>query len=80
MPPDTVTATPQPTPPATRLGSGRLLVVFGTKGGVGKTVVATNIAASLAMRLKKPVCLIDLDVMAVGDVAKMLNIDRKSVV
>ena len=53
---------------------GKCLVVFGTKGGVGKTVVAINVAVGLAKRLKKPVCLVDLDMMAVGDLAKALNV------
>jgi septum site-determining protein MinD len=61
-------------------GGGRFIVVFSTKGGVGKTVVATNLAASLAQRLRKPVCLLDLDLIAVGDACKMLNITaRRSV-
>ena len=53
---------------------GRFIVVFGTKGGVGKTVVATNLAASLAQRIRKPVCLVDLDMIAVGDACKMLGV------
>ncbi len=53
---------------------GRLIVIFGTKGGIGKTVVAINTAVSLAQRIKKPVCLIDLDVMAMGDIAKLLSL------
>jgi pilus assembly protein CpaF len=53
---------------------GRFIVVFGTKGGVGKTVVATNVAASLAQRIRKPVCLVDLDMIAVGDACKMLGV------
>jgi septum site-determining protein MinD len=52
----------------------RCIVVFGTKGGVGKTIVATNLAVSLAQRTKKPVCLVDIDTMAVGDIAKSLNL------
>ncbi len=53
---------------------GRLIVVFGTKGGIGKTMVAINTAVGLAQRTKQPVCLIDLDVMAMGDLAKALNV------
>ena len=62
------------TPQAAQPKTGRFIVVFGTKGGVGKTVVATNLAVSLAQRTKKPVCLVDLDVVAVGDVCKMFNL------
>ncbi len=58
----------------TGVKSGRFIIVFGTKGGVGKTVVATNLAVALAQRVKKPVCLVDMDLMAVGDVAKILNL------
>ncbi len=54
--------------------TGRLIVVFGTKGGVGKTIVASNLAVSMAQRLRKPVCLVDLDVMAAADVVKVLNV------
>ena len=54
--------------------TGKLIVVFGTKGGVGKTMVAINIAVCMAQRIKQPVCLVDLDLMAVGDVAKALNL------
>ena len=60
---------PQPAQEAT----GKCVVVFGTKGGVGKTVVAPNLAVSLSQRLRKPVCLVDLDVTATGDLAKMLG-------
>src|SRR3989338_8637480 len=61
---------PQPAQEAT----GKCVVVFGTKGGVGKTVVATNLAVSLSQRLRAPVCLVDLDVTATGDLAKMLGL------
>ena len=60
-------------PPA-QARTSRVIVVFGTKGGVGKTIVATNLAVSLSQDLRKRVCLLDLDVMAVGDVCRMLNL------
>ncbi|PIQ84273.1 MAG: pilus assembly protein TadA [Candidatus Omnitrophica bacterium CG11_big_fil_rev_8_21_14_0_20_63_9] len=67
--------------PAPQPGNSRCIVVFGTKGGVGKTIVAANLAAALAQRTRKPVCLVDMDVMAVGDVAKIFNMPApKSVV
>jgi len=50
------------------------IVVFSTKGGVGKTLVATNIAVSLAKDFSWRVCLIDLDMLVVGDMARMLDL------
>jgi septum site-determining protein MinD len=67
-------ATVGPTPPGASSGS-RLIVVFGTKGGVGKTVIATNLAVSLGQQLGRPVCLIDLEVLTLGDVARMLKLN-----
>lgn len=54
------------------LPTGRLLTVFSTKGGVGKSLVATNMAVALA-DLGRKVCLVDLDVDN-GDVAIMLQL------
>jgi pilus assembly protein CpaE len=51
---------------------GRLLTVFSTKGGVGKTLVATNLAAALT-DLGRKVCVVDLDVNG-GDVSLMLQL------
>jgi pilus assembly protein CpaE len=47
--------------------SGQIIVVFSSKGGVGKTFVATNLAAALATRSGKETAVIDLD-MGMGDV------------
>src|SRR5437899_2776250 len=48
--------------------SGTLITVFSAKGGCGKTTLATNMAAVLADRGRREVCLVDLD-LAFGDVA-----------
>ncbi len=53
--------------------SGRVLVVSSSKGGSGKTTVATNLATTLAERRPDGVCLIDLDVQF-GDVATCLQL------
>lgn len=52
---------------------GKVITVFSTKGGVGKTVLATNLAVSLAAVSDRRVALIDLD-LEFGDVAIMLGI------
>ncbi len=52
--------------------TGHLVTVFSTKGGVGKSLLATNIAVSLADD-DNSVCLVDLDVNN-GDVAIMLQL------
>lgn len=51
---------------------GKLFTVFSTKGGVGKSLVATNTAVALAEKGHR-VCLVDLDVNS-GDVAIMLQL------
>jgi len=50
------------------------IVIFSTKGGVGKTLIAVNLAVSLAKDELKQACLVDLDLHAVGDIARMLNL------
>lgn len=62
-------------PPDERDGSqqGRVITVFSTKGGAGKSFVATNLAVLLARRSEKPVCLIDCD-LQFGDAAVMLKL------
>lgn len=52
---------------------GRVMTVFSTKGGAGKSVVATNLAVLLARRSDRPVVLIDAD-LQFGDVAVMLKL------
>ena len=53
---------------------GQVITVFSPKGGTGKTVVSTNLAAYLASKSNKRVLLIDLD-LQFGDAAIMLGID-----
>lgn len=52
---------------------GRIITVFSAKGGCGKTTLATNMAAILADRGRREVCLVDLD-LAFGDVAIALQL------
>lgn len=51
---------------------GRITTVFSPKGGVGKSVVAVNLAAALAANSSVPVVLVDLN-LQFGDVAVMLK-------
>ncbi len=49
--------------------------IFSTKGGVGRTFIATNLAVSLARKFKgKKVLLLDMDLDLPGDMARLLNL------
>ncbi|MHB8621355.1 MAG: AAA family ATPase [Chloroflexota bacterium] len=52
---------------------GDIVCIFGAKGGVGRTTIATNVAVALAANYKQRVALVDLD-LQLGDVALMLDI------
>ena len=52
---------------------GKVVTVFSTKGGAGKSVLAANLAVILARRSDRPVVLIDAD-LQFGDVAVMLKL------
>jgi pilus assembly protein CpaE len=53
--------------------AGRVITVFSTKGGAGKSVIATNLAVVLAERSEKPVVIVDAD-LQFGDIAVMLKL------
>ena len=55
-----------------RMAQGRMVVVVGPKGGVGKTLVATNLAVALAEAGER-VALLDLD-LQFGDVGLVLGL------
>jgi pilus assembly protein CpaE len=59
--------------------AGRVVTVFSPKGGTGKTVVATNLAAALAKREGKRTLLIDLD-LQFGDAAIVLGIEPEKTI
>lgn len=52
---------------------GKVVAVFSTKGGAGKSVIASNLAVVLAKRSDKPVVLVDAD-LQFGDIAVMLKL------
>ncbi len=53
---------------------GQIVTVFSTKGGVGATTVATNLAIALATRQKRSVCVVDL-VLQFGAVTSFLGLE-----
>jgi pilus assembly protein CpaE len=52
---------------------GKVITVFSTKGGVGKTTLATNLAVALAAKTESKVGIVDAD-LQFGDVALFLNL------
>ena len=53
----------------------RIVTVFGAKGGVGRSVVAANLAVALAGKQKTPIALVDLDWLAGGSLASFLDLE-----
>ena len=56
----------------------KVITVFGSKGGLGKTTIATNLAVKLAEKNKK-VALIDLD-LQFGDVHVFMDLEPKETI
>ena len=54
---------------------GELLVLYGGKGGVGKSVLACNLACALAKETGAKVALVDLD-LQFGDIGVLLNVPQ----
>jgi Flp pilus assembly protein, ATPase CpaE len=62
--------------PVKSAGTGRLLAVLGTKGGVGTSTVAVNLAVQLARIPNKKILLLDFS-RPMGDVAALLDLKPK---
>jgi pilus assembly protein CpaE len=58
---------------AEAIGRGTVITVFGAKGGIGKTTIATNLSTALVNATKANVVLVDMDT-RFGDVAIMMDI------
>jgi len=52
---------------------GTVVTIFGAKGGIGKTTIASNLAVALATEAQQSVALVDMDT-RFGDVAIMMDI------
>lgn len=53
---------------------GKIITVFSTKGGIGKTTIAINLAVALAEQTDVPVGIVDAN-LQFGDAALFLNLD-----
>ena len=58
-------------------GRGRIVTVFSPKGGTGKTVLSTNLAAAFAKNEGKRTLLVDLD-LQFGDTSIMLGVEPET--
>lgn len=59
--------------------ASKIITIFGNKGGIGKSVVAANLAAAAASRYKNQVALVDLD-LQFGDISLMMNINPRKTI
>ncbi len=57
----------------------KIITIFGNKGGIGKSVIAANLAVAAAARYKNQVALIDLD-LQFGDISLMMNINPRKTI
>ncbi len=55
------------------VAAGTVVTVFGAKGGIGKTTIATNLASALVQKTNQSVVVVDLDT-RFGDVAILMDI------
>jgi pilus assembly protein CpaE len=60
-------------------GTAQTYTVFSAKGGVGKSVIAANVAVDVRKRTGKRVLIVDLD-LQFGDIALLLNVSPKSTI
>lgn len=57
----------------------KLFTIFSTKGGVGRTLIAINLAVAIKKLTGKKVCLVDLD-LQFGDVSIMMHLQPKNTI
>lgn len=59
--------------------TSKVITVFGNKGGIGKSIVAANLAVAAAMKHPNDVALVDLD-LQFGDISLMMNINPRKTI
>lgn len=69
-------AAPASAPASSQSPAGRVITVSSPKGGAGKTVLASNLAACLAQRSPRRVAVVDLD-LQFGDIAFALSLSPR---
>ena len=69
------TAEAAPAAASGRSGPAEVFVVFSAKGGVGKSIIAANLACALARETDAKVALVDLD-LQFGDIGVLLNLQH----
>lgn len=62
-----------------QLKSSQIITVFGNKGGIGKSIIACNLAVAAAARHKGQVALVDMD-LQFGDISLMMNINPRKTI
>jgi pilus assembly protein CpaE len=62
-------------PRAPETGMGKVIAVVGNKGGVGRSVIATNVAMAIRQLTNKQVALVDAS-LSFGDVGVMMNVAK----
>ena len=62
-----------PIPVLSKTVLGKVITIFSTKGGVGKTTIAANVATALSVNKGSKVGILDLD-LQFGDIAVFLNL------
>ncbi len=67
----------KPSDTGPRAEPGRIVAVFGPKGGVGRTTLAVNLAVAAATELGQRTCLVDAS-FQFGDVGVLLNLNPKN--